>query len=170
MSNALRDDTQQLWQVILTLHPGAEALTISSSYYGNICWIRTSQFKLGTIFLSAVCLYQFGEPQTPIMPLISFIIWLWTGIMFKKMFPKCDTTPTTSTKPKTHTHTKKSNEKPQTPFGSFMLISEVWLFGEVVSVCCNLFPEESVFITVSPPSFTGPVINIFMTPGCLGAS
>lgn len=45
-----------------------------------------------------------------------------------------------------------------------MLISEVWLCRDVVSLCHNLFPKESAFITISPSSFTRPVINIFMAP------
>lgn len=34
----------------------------------------------------------------------------------------------------------------------------------------NLFPKECVFIMISPPSFTRPVINIFMTPWVLGTT
>lgn len=75
-----------------------------------------------------------------------------------KLVPKCITTQSMHKITNAHElKKKKSNKKPHKPH-------LVWLCRDVVSLCHNLFPKESAFITISPSSFTRPVINIFMAP------
>lgn len=105
---------------------------------------------------------------------MGFRVKLWPSLsteiikekLLFKLVPKCITTQSMHKITNAHElKKKKSNKKTtQTSSGSSMLISEVWLCRDVVSLCHNLFPKESAFITISPPSFTRPVINIFMAP------